>query len=116
MYVSGYVACLQSYSWLVRGASSMLYSSLSLSHSLCVGLALVTKMYDDLLAKVQATAPSLSQQIALLRKTKCKQKGGKKTGSAGKGKQQKKHCPAKDVFLSAETVNPLNIPSDLVNF
>lgn len=102
---------------LARGTSSTLYS-LPFSYSLCEGLALVTKMYDDLLARVRTAAPSLSRQVGLLKTTKCKQRGGKKAGPAGKGKgrQQKKLCPAKDVFLNAETVNPLNVPSDLMNF
>ena len=54
--------------------------------------------------------------MELLSQAKCKRKGGTKSGPVGKGKQQKKQPPAKNVFLSDETVNPLNIPTDLVNF
>lgn len=76
----------------------------------------MTKMHDDLLAKIKASTPNLSSQMELLSQAKCKRKGGTKSGPVGKGKQQKKQPPAKNVFLSDETINPLNIPTDLVNF
>ena len=77
----------------------------------------MTKMYDNLLAKVKTAAPSLPKQVELLKKTRCKQRGNK-AGPPGKrkGRQQKGQCPSKNVFMNDESINPLHVPGDLVNF